>query len=96
MISINIKTLSSFLKIGSFLTVLFLSLTSCKKEAVQTLPEREWTLVWSDDFDGAAGTSPDNTKWSFDIGRGNNRWGNANCNIIHPVLQTSKWMVMAN
>lgn len=75
--SINIKTLSSILKIGSFSVVLLLSLSSCIKEAVQTLPQREFTLVWSDEFDGAAGTSPDNTKWSFDIGTGNNGWGNA-------------------
>jgi beta-glucanase (GH16 family) len=77
MISINLKSLTSFLKIGSFSFVLFFSLSSCKKEAVQTLPEREWVLVWSDDFDGVAGSSPDNTKWSFDIGTGNNGWGNA-------------------
>jgi beta-glucanase (GH16 family) len=77
MISINIKSLTTFLKIFSLPIVLFFSLGSCKKEAVQTLPEREWTLVWSDEFDGAAGTEPDNTKWSFDIGRGNNGWGNA-------------------
>ncbi len=30
-------------------------------------------LVWSDDFNGAAGTSPDPTKWTFDIGGGG--WG---------------------
>lgn len=77
MISINIKSRTSFLKIVSFSMVLFFLLSSCEKEAVQTLPEREWTLVWSDDFNGAAGASPDNTKWSFDIGTGNNGWGNA-------------------
>ncbi len=62
----------------SFTLLLLLSLSSCKKEVVQTLPEREWTLVWSDDFSGAAGSKPDNTKWSFDIGRGpgGDGWGN--------------------
>lgn len=50
---------------------------SCKKEAVQTLPEREWELVWSDDFTGAAGNAPDNSKWAFDIGTGTNGWGNS-------------------
>lgn len=48
---------------------------SCKREAVQTLPNRSWSLVWSDDFSGTAGTSPDAAKWSFDIG--NNGWGNS-------------------
>lgn len=52
-----------------------LLMTGCKKEAVQTLPVRNWQLVWSDDFDGAAGSSPDDTKWAFDIGAGG--WGNS-------------------
>jgi beta-glucanase (GH16 family) len=30
-------------------------------------------LVWSDDFNGEAGSSPDPTKWNFDIGGGG--WG---------------------
>jgi beta-glucanase (GH16 family) len=54
-----------------------LLLTGCVKEAKQTLPERSWELVWSDDFTGTAGTAPDNTKWSFDIGTGTNGWGNS-------------------
>lgn len=48
---------------------------SCKQEAVQTLPQRSWQLVWSDEFNGAAGTAPDNTKWGYDIG--GNGWGNS-------------------
>ena len=31
------------------------------------------TLVWSDEFDGAAGTAPDPAKWTYDIGTD---WGN--------------------
>lgn len=58
-------------------SALMLSFSSCKKEAVQTLPQRGWQLVWSDDFTGTAGSSPDNTKWSFDIGTGTNGWGNS-------------------
>ena len=54
-----------------------LLLSGCVKEAVQTLPQREWELVWSDDFTGTTGTSPDNAKWSFDIGTGINGWGNS-------------------
>lgn len=56
---------------------LLLTLTSCKKNAVQTLPQREWELLWSDEFNGAAGSAPDNAKWSFDIGTGANGWGNS-------------------
>jgi beta-glucanase (GH16 family) len=37
-----------------------------------TLPGR--TLVWNDEFEGAAGQAPDQSKWSFDVGGGG--WGN--------------------
>ncbi len=41
--------------------------------------EREgWTLVWSDEFDGAAGTVPNPEVWTPEIGIGpnNDGWGN--------------------
>lgn len=40
--------------------------------------EPSWTLVWSDEFDGAAGASPDPSRWRFDVGTGPNSdgWGN--------------------
>ncbi len=34
----------------------------------------DWTLIWQDEFDGAAGTSPDHARWGYDIGTD---WGNA-------------------
>jgi beta-glucanase (GH16 family) len=64
----------------SFITsALFLSiaLAGCKVDPEQTLPERNWKLVWGDDFNGNAGDAPDPAKWKFDIGRGNNGWGNS-------------------
>ncbi|MGB7762768.1 MAG: glycoside hydrolase family 3 C-terminal domain-containing protein, partial [Bryobacteraceae bacterium] len=33
-----------------------------------------WQLVWSDEFNGPAGTPPDPTKWNYDLGGGG--WGN--------------------
>ncbi len=36
--------------------------------------QRPWALVWSDEFDGANGSSPAASKWTFDIGGGG--WGN--------------------
>ncbi len=34
---------------------------------------QEWTMIWSDEFDGAAGELPDSSKWTYDIGTD---WGN--------------------
>ena len=33
-----------------------------------------WTLVWSDEFNGPAGTAPDRNKWTYDLGA--DGWGN--------------------
>ena len=37
-------------------------------------PSTGYTLVWSDEFNGADGTSPDSSKWTYDTG--GNGWGN--------------------
>jgi uncharacterized protein (TIGR03437 family) len=34
-----------------------------------------WKLVWSDEFNAAAGTPPDTHNWNYDLGN-NNGWGN--------------------
>src|SRR5271170_2762813 len=34
----------------------------------------DWTVVWSDDFDGPAGSPPDSKKWTYEKGAGG--WGN--------------------
>lgn len=36
--------------------------------------QADWILVWSDEFTQANGTSPDASKWAYDIGAGG--WGN--------------------
>jgi beta-glucanase (GH16 family) len=36
---------------------------------------QSWNLIWSDEFNGGAGTLPDSTKWTFDVGN-NGGWGN--------------------
>lgn len=36
----------------------------------------DWELTWSDEFEGEEGTSPNPSNWTFDIGTGNNGWGN--------------------
>lgn len=37
-------------------------------------PALSWKLLWSDEFNGAAGSPPDPSKWAFDLG--GNGWGN--------------------
>lgn len=54
----------------------FLAINSCQRDATQNLPDRNWSLVWSDEFNAAAGSSPNAANWSFDIGTGNSGWGN--------------------
>lgn len=39
-----------------------------------TWDSREWDLLWSDEFDGAAGTPVDDASWNHEIGGGG--WGN--------------------
>lgn len=48
----------------------------CEVEPIQTLPERNFELVWSDEFEGDSGAAPNATKWTFDLGTGQNGWGN--------------------
>src|SRR5436190_892998 len=52
---------------GLVLAVLFASAGKC---------HAAWQLVWVDEFAQADGTSPDSTKWGFDIGNGSGGWGN--------------------
>lgn len=49
---------------------------SCETDENQKIDSKNWELVWSDEFNDAANTSPDATKWTYDIGRGNSGWGN--------------------
>lgn len=47
---------------------------SCDNPLDPEVPE--WQLVWQDEFEGAEGQSPDSSKWIYDIGTGDNGWGN--------------------
>lgn len=60
-------------------SILLITLFACQKDNGQKLEPRNWQLVWSDEFNGSAGESPDSAKWEFDIGTGpnNDGWGNA-------------------
>ena len=36
----------------------------------------QWNIVWNDEFNQPDGSSPDPTKWGYDIGNGSGGWGN--------------------
>ena len=59
----------------ALLAVVSISFSGCDEDEKQELDKRNWSLVWSDDFNGTAGDLPDETKWGFDLGN-NNGWGN--------------------
>jgi beta-glucanase (GH16 family) len=56
----------------ALLTAAIVGLTSC--EDTSGPEQRNWQIVWQDEFDGPAGQSPDSTRWDYDIGTD---WGNA-------------------
>jgi beta-glucanase (GH16 family) len=60
-------------------SLLLVAFLGCKKDNEQKLEQRNWQLVWSDEFNGTSGTSPDTSNWKFDIGVGPNfdGWGNS-------------------
>ncbi|MEZ4827767.1 MAG: glycoside hydrolase family 16 protein [Bacteroidia bacterium] len=57
-------------------SISLLTFGSCKVVETQQLEARNWTLTWSDEFDGTAGQAPKGENWAFDIGTGENGWGN--------------------
>jgi beta-glucanase (GH16 family) len=66
------------LKLSILSFVFLLVFAGCERDDFQKLDERNWQLVWSDDFSGPAGNLPDATKWTYDIGTGPGQdgWGN--------------------
>jgi beta-glucanase (GH16 family) len=57
--------------------LLIATLGTCRAAAGAAFPQDEksqWTLVWSDEFDGPDGSRPDPAKWKFEVG--GNGWGN--------------------
>ena len=72
------KPINKFVSASIFAAFLLsAAFIGCNPDDFQKLDQRNWQLVWSDEFDGAAGESPDASKWAYDIGTGDNGWGNA-------------------
>ncbi|WP_309608901.1 glycoside hydrolase family 16 protein [Flavobacterium sp.] len=64
------------LRIFGLISTFSFSLVGCNSDDKQKVDQQNWQLSWSDEFNGAAGASPDATKWAYDIGTGNSGWGN--------------------
>jgi beta-glucanase (GH16 family) len=73
---------------GFLVAVLLLSSLSCGGGApLQPPPTKGWTLVWSDEFNGADGSSPDSSKWTYDLG--GKGWGNSELECYTNRLQNA-------
>jgi beta-glucanase (GH16 family) len=57
----------------TILVCVFLTTLACGASPRQPSSPK-WTLIWSDEFDGADGTSPSAGKWALETG--GNGWGN--------------------
>ena len=64
-------------KMKGLISCLFiLLLIGCDTDTEQKIDQPNWQLAWSDDFNGVKGGQLDKNKWTYDIGRGQNGWGN--------------------
>jgi beta-glucanase (GH16 family) len=50
-------------------------------------PQSDWTLVWSDEFNGPARAAPDPSKWTYDLGGGG--WGNSELEVYTDLRENS-------
>jgi len=64
------------IRIGYIILLFLIAFIGCERDDFQKLDQRNWQLVWSDEFNDPAGVLPDASKWTFDIGTGQNGWGN--------------------
>ena len=66
----------SFVITSAVVSAAVLSLSCGGGATLQPPPTKGFTLVWSDEFSGPDGSSPDSSKWTFDTGVGGSGWGN--------------------
>jgi beta-glucanase (GH16 family) len=63
-----------FIAIALLLALALMPLSCGIGAILQPPPVASYTLSWSDEFSGPDGSSPDSSKWAYDIG--GNGWGN--------------------
>lgn len=69
----KLKTMHKQIRNFSIL-ILIIGIGGCSNST--ELPQRDYELVWSDEFDGTTGDLPSAANWNFEIGTGENGWGN--------------------
>lgn len=69
------KSIAGILSLAVVMTSFTLpaTTTSVKAAANSSNGTNDWTIVWSDEFNG---TSVDTSNWTFEIGNGDSGWGN--------------------
>ena len=72
------------------LAAALLSLSCVGGATLQLPPPASYKLAWSDEFSGPDGTSPDSSKWTYDIG--GNGWGNNELESYTPRTQNAQIM----
>ncbi len=72
------KTISKIgLRLKSLILLSFiLVFISCDGDDSPDVSKRKYVLTWEDNFDGSVGTSPDANTWTYDLGTGQDGWGN--------------------
>lgn len=73
----NIMTIRIQYAVLMFVVILW----GCERDNFQKLEKRNWQITWSDEFNGLAGQLPDASKWTFDLGTGQDGWGNSELQI---------------
>jgi hypothetical protein len=63
-----------FAALALFLVLLLIPLSCGGGMTLQAPSTASFTLVWSDEFSGPDGSSPDTSKWTYNTG--GNGWGN--------------------
>lgn len=64
------------IKNSAFIFLAIITFAGCTADEFQKIEKRNWQLTWSDEFNAAAGTLPDASKWTYDLGTGQDGWGN--------------------
>ena len=70
------KVVSLLLSIAMIFTSVNILPSTVEAAVNSSSGSSSWSLVWSDEFNQTVGGAPDSSTWSYDIGHGDNGWGN--------------------